>query len=67
MLIGKLFLSMEEQTQRQEKKSEESLKKNEPRLLSPVLVFSVLVSILGIFITLSLLVLIKVVSETYNQ
>ena len=67
MSIGKLFLYLGEQTPKQEKKSEESLKKNETRLLSPVLVFSVLVSILGIFITLSLLVLIKVVSETYNQ
>ena len=67
MLIEKYFLSTEERTQRQEKKSEESLKKTETRLLSPVLVDSVLVSILGIFITLSLLVLIKVVSETYNQ
>ena len=67
MLIEKLFLSTEEQTQRQEKKFEESLKKNEIRLLSPVSVYLVLVSILVIFITLSSLVLIKDVSETFSQ
>ena len=67
MLKEKLFMSMGEQTQRQEKKFEESLNQNEIRLLSPVSVYLVLVSILGIFITLSSLVLIKVVSETFSQ
>ena len=66
-MIGKLFLSMGEQTQKQDRKSEELLKQKEIRLLSPVSVYLVLVSILGIFTTLSSLVLIKVVSETFSQ
>ena len=60
MSIGKLFLYLEEQTPKQERTSEELLKQNEMPLWSPVLVFSVLVSILGICITSFFLALIRI-------
>ena len=50
-MIENFFSSTEEQTQRQENESEESWNKNEIRLLSPVSVYLVLVSILGISTT----------------
>ena len=58
---------MEPQIPKQERESESSQNNQMEGLLSPVLVYLVLASILGTFITSFSLVLISLASEIYNQ
>ena len=61
------FLYLEVLMRIPEKKSDQSLKKNKIQLLSPAMVYLVLASILGIFTTSFLLLLLNLVLEIFNQ